>query len=44
MQARQMEAAPVDAVLALDEQRRALIQEVEALKAERMLSRKKSGA
>ncbi len=35
MQSRQMDPAPVDAVLALDEQRRALIQEVEVLKAER---------
>jgi seryl-tRNA synthetase len=32
---RQMETAPVEQVLRLDEQRRALIQEVEALKAER---------
>ena len=43
MQARQMEAAPVDAVLALDEQRRALIQEVEALKAERNAVSKEIG-
>ncbi len=32
---RQMEAAPVDQALAFDEQRRAIIQQVEALKAER---------
>jgi seryl-tRNA synthetase len=43
MQARQMEAAPVDAVLALDEQRRLLIQEVEALKAERNAVSKEIG-
>jgi seryl-tRNA synthetase len=43
MQARQMDPAPVDAVLALDEQRRALIQEVEALKAERNAVSKEIG-
>ena len=35
MRARQMDPAPVDRLLELDEQRRALIQEVEKLKAER---------
>lgn len=35
MQARQMDPAPVDRLLELDEQRRQLIQEVEGLKAER---------
>jgi seryl-tRNA synthetase len=35
MSARQMDSSPVDAILALDEQRRSLIQDVEALKAER---------
>ena len=41
--ARQMDTAPVDQVLGLDEQRRALIQEVEALKAERNASSKVIG-
>ena len=43
MQARQMEPAPVDRVLELDEQRRALIQEVETLKAERNAASKEIG-
>ncbi len=43
LQARQMDAAPVDSVLQLDEQRRALIQEVEALKAERNAVSKEIG-
>ena len=43
MQSRQMDPAPVDAVLALDEQRRALIQEVEVLKAERNAVSKEIG-
>jgi seryl-tRNA synthetase len=43
MQARQLDPAPVDTVLALDEQRRALIQEVEALKAERNAVSKEIG-
>jgi seryl-tRNA synthetase len=43
MQARQLDPAPVDDVLALDEQRRALIQEVEALKAERNAVSKEIG-
>jgi seryl-tRNA synthetase len=43
MLARQMDASPVDAVLELDEQRRALIQEVEALKAERNAVSKEIG-
>jgi seryl-tRNA synthetase len=37
MRVRQMEAAPVDRILSLDEQRRTVIQEVENLKAERNL-------
>ena len=41
--ARQMETAPVEQVLRLDEQRRALIQEVEALKAERNAASKVIG-
>ena len=40
---RQMAPDPVDAVLELDEQRRALIQEVEALKAERNVVSKEIG-
>ncbi len=40
---RQMEAAPVDQVLAFDEQRRAIIQQVEALKAERNAVSKEIG-
>ncbi|MEW5871250.1 MAG: serine--tRNA ligase [Chloroflexota bacterium] len=40
---RQMEASPVEAVLGFDEQRRALIQEVEALKAERNAVSKEIG-
>jgi seryl-tRNA synthetase len=40
---RQMEPAPVDAVLELDEQRRSLIMEVEALKAERNTVSKEIG-
>ncbi|MBN1147032.1 MAG: serine--tRNA ligase [Anaerolineales bacterium] len=40
---RQMDTAPVDAVLELDEQRRALIQESEALKAERNAVSKEIG-
>jgi seryl-tRNA synthetase len=40
---RQMEADPVDQVLELDEQRRALIQEVESLKAERNIVSKEIG-
>jgi seryl-tRNA synthetase len=40
---RQMAPDPVDAVLELDEQRRSLIQEVEALKAERNLVSKEIG-
>jgi seryl-tRNA synthetase len=40
---RQMDASPVDAVLELDEQRRALILEVEALKAERNTVSKEIG-
>ena len=43
MSARQMDAAPVEAVLRLDEQRRELIQEVEALKAERNAVSKEIG-
>ncbi len=43
MSARQMDSSPVDAVLALDEQRRSLIQEVEALKAERNAVSKEIG-
>jgi seryl-tRNA synthetase len=41
--ARQMDASPVEQVLRLDEQRRAFIQEVEALKAERNLVSKEIG-
>jgi seryl-tRNA synthetase len=37
LRVRQMEAAPVDQILSLDEQRRTVIQEVENLKAERNL-------
>jgi seryl-tRNA synthetase len=40
---RQLDASPVDAVLELDEQRRALIQEVETLKAERNAVSKEIG-
>jgi seryl-tRNA synthetase len=43
MLARQMDPAPVDQVLELDEQRRALIQEVESLKAERNAVSKEIG-
>ncbi len=43
MQARQMDPAPVDSILDLDEQRRALILEVEALKAERNTVSKEIG-
>jgi seryl-tRNA synthetase len=43
MSARQMESSPVDAVLALDEQRRSLIQDVETLKAERNAVSKEIG-
>ncbi len=43
MLARQMDPAPVDQVLALDERRRAIIQEVEALKAERNAVSKEIG-
>lgn len=40
---RQMDISPVDAVLELDEQRRSIIQEVEALKAERNIVSKEIG-
>lgn len=43
LRVRQMETGPVDAVLALDEQRRALILEVEALKSERNAVSKEIG-
>lgn len=43
MIARQMDAAPVEQVLALDEKRRTLIQQVEALKAERNAVSKEIG-
>lgn len=43
MQARQMDPAPVDQLLELDEQRRQLIQEVEGLKAERNAGSKEVG-
>ncbi len=43
LQDRQMEAEPVEQVLELDEQRRALIQEVEGLKAERNAASKEIG-
>ena len=43
MQARQMDPAPVDEVIALDDQRRGLIQEVEVLKAERNTVSKEIG-
>ncbi|MCU0488603.1 MAG: serine--tRNA ligase [Anaerolineales bacterium] len=43
MQARQMDPAPVDRLLELDEQRRQLIQEVESLKAERNAGSKEVG-
>ena len=43
MRNRQMDPAPVDQILALDEQRRSLIQEVEALKAERNTVTKEIG-
>ena len=43
LKVRQMETSPVDAVLELDEQRRALIQEVEGLKAERNAVSKEIG-
>jgi len=43
MSARQMDSEPVEAVLRLDEQRRELIQEVEALKAERNAVSKEIG-
>lgn len=41
--ARQMDASPVDQILQLDERRRGLIQEVEALKAQRNLVSKEIG-
>ena len=40
---RQMDAAPVDAILKLDEQRRSMLTEVEALKAERNIVSKEIG-
>ena len=40
---RQLEATPVDAILELDEQRRSLILQVEALKAERNAGSKEIG-
>jgi seryl-tRNA synthetase len=43
MRVRQMDAAPVDKILNLDEQRRTVIQEVENLKAERNLVSKEIG-
>jgi seryl-tRNA synthetase len=43
LKARQMDDSPVDAVLALDAKRRALIQEVESLKAERNAGSKEIG-
>jgi seryl-tRNA synthetase len=43
MRNRQMDPAPVEQILALDEQRRGLIQEVEALKAERNAVSKEIG-
>jgi seryl-tRNA synthetase len=43
MSARQMDSSPVDAILALDDQRRSLIQQVEALKAERNAVSKEIG-
>ncbi len=43
MSARQMDSSPVESVLALDEQRRSLIQDVEALKAERNAVSKEIG-
>ena len=43
MQARQMDASPVDQILSLDERRRALIQEVETLKAKRNIVSKEIG-
>jgi len=43
LKVRQMETAPVDVVLELDEQRRAFIQEVETLKAERNAVSKEIG-
>lgn len=43
LKVRQMETSPVDAVLELDEQRRALIQEVEGMKAERNAVSKEIG-
>ena len=43
MSARQMDSSPVVAVLALDDQRRSLIQDVEALKAERNAVSKEIG-
>jgi seryl-tRNA synthetase len=43
LEVRQMEAAPVDVVLELDEQRRTLIQDVETLKAERNAVSKEIG-
>ena len=43
LKVRQMEAAPVDVVLELDEQRRTLIQDVETLKAERNAVSKEIG-
>ncbi len=43
MSARQMDSSPVDAVLALDDQRRNLIQQVETLKAERNAVSKEIG-
>ncbi len=41
---RQMDAGPVDAILALDEKRRTILTEVEALKAERNIVSKEIGA
>jgi len=43
MSARQMDSSPVDAVITLDDQRRNLIQQVEALKAERNAVSKEIG-
>jgi seryl-tRNA synthetase len=43
LRVRQMETAPVDQILSLDEQRRTVIQEVENLKAERNLVSKEIG-
>jgi seryl-tRNA synthetase len=41
---RQMDASPVDAILQLDEKRRVLLGQVEALKAERNKSSRKRSA